>query len=59
MEKFPLHFYARWSAASVKAVTPRDLKEMEAKIVLANTYHLYLRRGTPPYCQKQAAFIAL
>lgn len=35
------------TAASVKAVTPRDLKEMEAKIVLANTYHLYLRPGTP------------
>ena len=35
------------TAASVKAVTPRDLKEMEAKIILANTYHLYLRPGTP------------
>lgn len=31
--------------ASVKAVSPRDLKEMGAQIVLANTYHLHLRPG--------------
>jgi len=35
------------TAASVKAVSPRDLQEMEAKIILANTYHLHLRPGTP------------
>ncbi len=29
--------------ASVKAITPRDLKEMGAQVVLANTYHLHLR----------------
>lgn len=32
--------------ASVKAVTPRDLEELHAEIILANTYHLYLRPGT-------------
>ncbi len=31
--------------ASVKAVSPRDLQEIGAQIVLANTYHLYLRPG--------------
>jgi queuine tRNA-ribosyltransferase len=31
--------------ASVKAVTPRDLREFGAQIILGNTYHLYLRPG--------------
>ncbi len=30
---------------SVKAVSPRDLEELGAQIILANTYHLYLRPG--------------
>ncbi|HWO42105.1 MAG TPA: tRNA guanosine(34) transglycosylase Tgt [Candidatus Eisenbacteria bacterium] len=30
---------------SVKAVLPRDLREMRCQILLANTYHLYLRPG--------------
>jgi queuine tRNA-ribosyltransferase len=30
---------------SVKALTPRDLEEIGCQIVLANTYHLYLRPG--------------
>jgi len=30
---------------TVKAVTPRQLRELEASLVLANTYHLYLRPG--------------
>ncbi|MBF0475167.1 MAG: tRNA guanosine(34) transglycosylase Tgt [Deltaproteobacteria bacterium] len=30
---------------TVKAMTPEDLKEIGAEIVLANTYHLYLRPG--------------
>jgi queuine tRNA-ribosyltransferase len=30
---------------SVKAVTPEDLKDAGVKIILANTYHLYLRPG--------------
>jgi queuine tRNA-ribosyltransferase len=34
------------TAATVKAITPRDLHEMNAQIILANTYHLYLRPGT-------------
>ncbi|MES1239517.1 MAG: tRNA-guanine transglycosylase, partial [Chloroflexota bacterium] len=29
--------------ASVKALDPDDLREVGATIVLANTYHLYLR----------------
>ncbi|MDI6807871.1 MAG: tRNA guanosine(34) transglycosylase Tgt [Candidatus Eisenbacteria bacterium] len=32
--------------ASVKTLSPRDLEECGAEIVLANTYHLYLRPGT-------------
>ena len=31
--------------ATVKALTPRDLEEAKASIILANTYHLYLRPG--------------
>ena len=31
--------------ATVKAVSPRDLHELEATIILSNTYHLYLRPG--------------
>lgn len=31
--------------ATVKAVMPRDLRELGATLVLANTYHLYLRPG--------------
>lgn len=31
--------------ATVKALDPRDLQEMEAHIVLSNTYHLALRPG--------------
>lgn len=32
--------------ATVKGITSRDIREMEAEIILANTYHLYLRPGT-------------
>jgi queuine tRNA-ribosyltransferase len=31
--------------ATVKAVPPRDLHEMDASLILANTYHLHLRPG--------------
>jgi queuine tRNA-ribosyltransferase len=31
--------------ATVKAVPPRDLREVGASLVLSNTYHLYLRPG--------------
>jgi queuine tRNA-ribosyltransferase len=31
--------------ATVKAITPAQLKELGASLVLANTYHLYLRPG--------------
>ncbi len=33
------------TAASVKTLSPRDLEELGARILLANTYHLYLRPG--------------
>ncbi len=32
--------------ATVKTLTPRDLRELGATLVLSNTYHLYLRPGT-------------
>ncbi len=36
------------TVGSVKAVTQQQLKtEIDAKIILGNTYHLYLRPGTP------------
>lgn len=31
--------------ASVKSLTPSQLEELEANLILANTYHLYLRPG--------------
>nr|WP_041720716.1 tRNA guanosine(34) transglycosylase Tgt [Alkaliphilus metalliredigens] len=31
--------------ATVKTMTPEELKEMNAEIILSNTYHLYLRPG--------------
>jgi queuine tRNA-ribosyltransferase len=31
--------------ATVKSLTPEDLKELGAQIILSNTYHLYLRPG--------------
>ena len=31
--------------ATVKAMTPRDLLDVNANIILGNTYHLYLRPG--------------
>jgi len=31
--------------ATVKSVTPENLKEMNAQIILGNTYHLYIRPG--------------
>jgi len=31
--------------ATVKAMTPEELKDMEAQIILGNTYHLFLRPG--------------
>ena len=31
--------------ATVKAMTSRELEETEARIILANTYHLHLRPG--------------
>ena len=33
------------TAATVKAVKPDDVKQVGAQIILANTYHLYLRPG--------------
>ena len=31
--------------ATVKAMTPEELKDLDARIILGNTYHLYLRPG--------------
>ncbi|MEG1500541.1 MAG: tRNA guanosine(34) transglycosylase Tgt [Clostridiales bacterium] len=33
------------TCASVKTVSPKELKEIGAQIILSNTYHLYLRPG--------------
>ncbi|MCI0470800.1 MAG: tRNA guanosine(34) transglycosylase Tgt [Candidatus Aminicenantes bacterium] len=33
------------TAGAVKALTPKDLKELNAAIILGNTYHLFLRPG--------------
>ena len=31
--------------ATVKSITPENLKEMDAQIILGNTYHLFIRPG--------------
>ena len=31
--------------ATVKAMTPEEVKDLGAQIILSNTYHLYLRPG--------------
>lgn len=31
--------------ATVKSISPEELKELGAQIILSNTYHLYLRPG--------------
>lgn len=31
--------------ATVKGMSPRELKEIEAQIILSNTYHMYMRPG--------------
>ena len=31
--------------ATVKAMSPRELEELDAQVILGNTYHLYLRPG--------------
>ena len=31
--------------ATVKALTPEELKDLNAQIILSNTYHLFLRPG--------------
>lgn len=33
------------TAATVKSMSPREMKEIETQILLSNTYHLYLRPG--------------
>jgi queuine tRNA-ribosyltransferase len=39
------HFMPVGTKATVKAMIPEELKEMNAQIILSNTYHLYLRPG--------------
>ncbi len=38
-------FMAVGTQATVKAMTPRDLADVGCRIILGNTYHLYLRPG--------------
>ncbi|PKH46972.1 tRNA guanosine(34) transglycosylase Tgt, partial [Dehalococcoides mccartyi] len=35
------------SQATVKTLTPEDLKSVNINMILSNTYHLYLRPGIP------------
>ena len=43
--KTPMFMPVR-TQATVKTVTPEELEEMGAQIILSNTYHLFLRPGT-------------
>ena len=38
-------FISVGTQATVKSVTPEELKNLGAEIILANTYHLFLRPG--------------
>ncbi|CAF0703511.1 tRNA guanosine(34) transglycosylase Tgt [Candidatus Methylacidithermus pantelleriae] len=48
------------TAATVKGLTPRELWELGARIVVANTYHLFIRPGVVPVrrCGGLHAFMA-
>src|SRR5690554_2204316 len=47
------------TVGSVKAVHPTELKEdINAQIILGNTYHLYLRRAWK-YCERRAGSTSL
>ena len=37
-----LQFYACGTQATVKALSPEELEDLGAQIILSNTYHLYL-----------------
>lgn len=39
------------TAATVKAITPQDLHNLGADLILANTYHLYLRPSDELVCE--------
>ena len=43
---------------TVKAMTPRDLDDVGASIILGNTYHLYLRPGDDAHRAAAAGCIA-
>jgi len=38
-------FVAVGTQATVKSLTPEDLRDVGTQIIFANTYHLYLRPG--------------
>src|SRR5512135_3590121 len=38
-------FFPVGTLGTVRSLTPEDLKEVGAEVILANTYHLYLRPG--------------
>ena len=44
--------------ATVKSLTPEQIKETGSQVVLANTYHLYLEPGEK-IIKKQVAYIIL
>ena len=41
------------TAATVKALDPRELHELGAQILLSNTYHLWLRPGRGNSCRSR------
>jgi queuine tRNA-ribosyltransferase len=40
-------FMAVGTQATVKSISPDELHDLDAQIILSNTYHLYLRPGSP------------
>ena len=49
----PPMFMPVGTQATVKTQSPEELKEMGSGIILANTYHLWLRPGDDLVAQKQ------
>jgi len=57
----PIHmpaFAPVGTLANVKTLEPRDLEEAGAQLILANTYHLYLRPATK-WCRSWGVSINL
>ena len=56
----PIHtpaFMPVGTQASVKALSPRELVEIQTSVLLCNTYHLYLRPGVDVVAHRRSSIL--